>query len=192
MTVPQDLYVHSTALVEETASIGEGTKIWHHAHIRRGAQLGARCVIGKGVFVDFDVAIGDDCKIQNYACVYHGVTVGRGVFIGPHVVLTNDLRPRAVDGTFHLLADSDWELGRSAIGDGASIGANSVILPGVQVAKWAMIGASSTVTRDVLAYSLVLGSPARHVGWVCVCGQNVETPRCARCGDLPSDHPLLK
>ncbi len=187
-------FVHETALVEEGASIGAGTRVWHQAQVRTRAQIGARCIIGKGVFVDFDVTIGDDSKLQNYACVYHGVILGRGVFVGPHVVFTNDMRPRATAPTFAPLRDGDWEVGETTVDDGASIGANATILPGIRIGRWAMIGAGSVVTRDVPAYGLVAGTPARRLGWVCACGSRLadDASACPRCGPLPSDHPLVR
>ncbi len=190
--IDADAFIHATALVEDGAEIGPGTRVWHHAQVRTRAKIGARCIIGKGAFVDFDVVIGDDSKLQNYACVYHGVTLGRGVFVGPHAVFTNDLRPRATDPDFAPLGDGDWEVGETNVGDGAAIGANSTILPGVDIGAWAMIGAGAVVTRDVPAYSLVVGTPARHLGWVCSCGERLAegAKACRRCGPLPSDHPL--
>jgi len=183
--------VHPTATVEAGATLGTGTRVWHQAHVRKGASIGARCIVGKGAFVDMDVTIGDDAKLQNYACVYHGVTLGRGVFVGPHAVFTNDLRPRATDPEFRPLRDGDWEVGVTTVGDGAAIGANATILPGVAIGEWAMIGAAAVVTRDVPPYALVVGTPARTVGWVCRCGGRVaEGARvCERCGPLPDDHP---
>lgn len=192
--ISADAYVHATALVEDGAHIGPGTRVWHQAQVRTRANIGARCILGKGVFVDFDVVIGDDSKVQNYACVYHGVTLGRGVFVGPHAVFTNDLRPRATDPHFAPLGDGDWDVGETIVGDGAAIGANATILPGVRIGHWAMIGAGAVVTRDVPAYSLVVGSPARHLAWVCACGARLaeDATSCARCGKLPGDHPLAK
>lgn len=187
-----DAFVHPTALVEDGASLGADSRIWHHAQVRTRANIGARCIVGKGAFVDFDVVIGDDSKLQNYACVYHGVTLGRGVFVGPHAVFTNDMRPRSTTPEFEPLRDGDWTVGETTVGDGAAIGANATILPGITIGKWAMIGAASVVTRDVPAYALVVGSPARRIGWVCACGDRVseDEPGCERCGALPRDHPL--
>ncbi len=184
--------VHESALVEAGVALGDGTRIWHDVHVRARARIGARCIVGKGVFVDMDVVIGDDCKLQNYACVYHGVTLGRGVFVGPHVVFTNDLRPRATDPAFAPLRDGDWAVGETSVGDGASIGANSTVLPGVDIGAWAMVGAGAVVTRDVAPYALVVGSPARRIGWVCACGERLsgDARTCARCGTLAHDHPL--
>jgi acetyltransferase-like isoleucine patch superfamily enzyme len=188
----QPAFVHPTALVEDGAVLGDGAKIWHQAQVRRDARIGERCIVGKGAFVDFGVTIGPDTKLQNYACVYHGVTLGRGVFVGPHVVFTNDKRPRSTSPDFGLLGDGDWEVGETSVDDGASFGANSTILPGVRIGAWAMIGAAALVTRDVAPYALVVGAPARQIGWVCRCGTKLEDAAraCARCGVLPSDHPL--
>lgn len=185
-------FVHETAIVETGVSLGGGTRIWHQAQIRTRASIGKRCIVGKGVFIDFDVIVGDDCKFQNYACVYHGVELGRGVFVGPHVVFTNDVYPRSTDPDFGLLKDGDWEVGRTIVGDGAAIGANSTILPNVTIGSWALVGAGSVVTKDVPAYALVVGTPARQVGWVCRCGRRVTSPICVRCGEVPTDHPLKR
>ncbi len=186
------VFVHPTALVEDGATIEPGSRVWHHAQIRRGARIGRRCIVGKGAFVDFGVTIGDDCKLQNYACVYHGVTLGRGVFVGPHAVFTNDRRPRATDPYFEPLRDGDWEVGETTVDDGAAIGANSTILPGLRIGRWAMVGAGAVVTRDVAPYALVVGTPARRLGWVCACGARLNdgAADCVRCGRLPADHPL--
>jgi acetyltransferase-like isoleucine patch superfamily enzyme len=186
-------FVHATASVEDGAELGAGVKVWHHAQIRREARIGERCIVGKGAFVDFGVSIGPDSKLQNYACVYHGVTLGRGVFVGPHVVFTNDKRPRATTPDFGLLGDGEWEVGETVVGDGASFGANATVLPGLRIGAWAMIGAAALVAHDVPAYALVVGAPARRVGWVCSCGSRLAdgARACPRCGELPADHPLL-
>jgi acetyltransferase-like isoleucine patch superfamily enzyme len=190
--VDESAFVHATALVEEGAAIGPESRVWHHAQVRRDARVGARCILGKGAFVDFGVTLGDDCKVQNYACIYHGVSLGRGVFVGPHAVFTNDRRPRATDPAFRPLRDGDWEVGETVVGDGAAIGANATILPGVRIGAWAMIGAGAVVTRDVEPYALVAGTPARRLGWVCRCGRRLDegASACAGCGTLPGDHPL--
>ncbi len=194
MTVAPSAFVHETALVEEGASLGAGTRVWHQAQVRTRARIGERCIVGKGAFVDFDVTIGDDSKLQNYACLYHGVTLGRGVFVGPHAVFTNDRRPRATDPGFAPLGDGDWEVGETSVGDGAAIGANSTVLPGLQIGAWAMVGAGAVVTRNVEPYALVVGTPARRIAWVCACGDRVsdEARTCERCGELPADHPLRR
>ena len=151
--------IHETAFVEEGAKIGEGTNIWHFVHIRKGANIGKKCNIGKDVYIDINVKIGDNCKIQNFASLYRGLTVGNDVFIGPHVCFTNDLYPRAKIW-------SDEKVAKTIVKDGASIGANSTIVAGVAIGKYAMIGAGSVVTKDVPDYALVVGNPARVVGRV--------------------------
>ena len=185
-------FVHETATIEDSVTLGDGTRIWHQAQVRTRAIIGARCIVGKGAFIDFDVIIGDDCKLQNYACIYHGVSLGRGVFVGPHAVFTNDMRPRAVSPSFNPLGDGDWVVGETRVGDGASIGANSTIMPNVTIGKWAMVAGGSVVTHNVEPYALVIGAPARPVAWLCPCGLKVVEAKCEKCGDLPSDHPLRR
>jgi acetyltransferase-like isoleucine patch superfamily enzyme len=153
--------------------LGQGTSVWHQAQIREGAWVGEHCVIGKGVYVDTAVIIGHHAKIQNYACLYHGVTLEDGVFIGPHVAFTNDLRPRAINPDGSLKAADDWTLTPTLVQMGAAIGANATIRCGVQIGRWAMVGAGSVVTRDVPDYGLVWGSPARLHGFVCPCGEKL-------------------
>lgn len=177
-----DTFVHPTAHVEDGATLGAGTRIWHQAQVRPGARLGEGCIIGKGAFIDLDVQIGDRCKIQNYACVYHGTRLGNGVFVGPHVVFTNDRFPRAINPDGSLKTDDDWEVGETTVEDGASLGARSVILPGLHLGAWSLVGAGSVVTRDVPAYAIVAGVPARRVGWACACGRQLDDGlRCASC-----------
>lgn len=152
--------------VDPTALIGDGTQIWHHAQIREGALLGDNCVVGRGSYIGPGVRIGDNCKIQNYALVYDPARLGDGVFIGPAVVLTNDRNPRAVDPDGRLRGADDWDPVAVIVDDGASIGARSVCVAPVRVGAWAMVAAGSTVIRDVPAFALVAGSPAKQIGWV--------------------------
>jgi acetyltransferase-like isoleucine patch superfamily enzyme len=149
--------------------------------------LGQNCILGKGAYVDFDVQIGDNCKIQNRASIYHGVTLENGVFVGPHVVFTNDRNPRAVNPDGSLKSDDDWELSRILVREGASLGAGSIIVAGVTVGRFALVGAGSVVTRDVPDYGLVYGNPARLHGYACPCAhrltqQDDGTWRCPNCG----------
>ncbi len=162
--------IHASADVSQQAVIGPDVRIWHEAQIREGATIGANCVIGKGTYVDFDVVIGANSKLQNGVFVYHGVTVEEGVFLGPGVILTNDRIPRAinVDGT--QKRDSDWQVSSTRIKRGASIGAQATILPGITIGEFALVGAGAVVTRDVPAHGLVYGNPARVHGHVCFCG----------------------
>jgi acetyltransferase-like isoleucine patch superfamily enzyme len=178
--------IHPTADVSPKATIGDGTAIWHLAHVREGARLGEQCIIGKNVYIDFDVPIGNRVKIQNNCSVYHGATVEDGVFLGPHVVITNDLYPRAINPDGTLKGADDWEVGPVRICYGASVGARTVILPGVTIGRFALIGAGSVVTRDVPPHGLAVGSPARWVGYVCACGHKLTAGspgwQCAHCG----------
>ena len=165
--------IHPTADVSENANIGEGTSIWHQAQVREGVRLGKNCIIGKGVYIDFDVHIGDNAKIQNYVSVFHGVTLEDGVFVGPHVCFTNDLLPRAINPDGTLKSGDDWELSKTLVQEGAGLGANSTIRCGVTIGKWAIVGAGSVVTRDVPDYGLVWGNPARLHGFVAPNGERL-------------------
>ena len=162
--------VHPTADVSPDAVIGPGTSIWNQAQVREGARIGAGCVIGKNVYVDAGVVIGDRCKVQNNVSLFHGVTVEDGVFVGPHVCFTNDRVPRAINPDGSLKTDADWEVSPITVRSGAALGANSTILPGVTIGRWAMVGAGSVVTRDVADHELVAGNPARRLGSACTCG----------------------
>jgi len=164
-------FIHPTAEVSARAVIGPGTHIWHQAQVREGVHMGANCIVGKGAYIDFGVTIGDNVKIQNGVYVYHGVTVEEGVFLGPGVILTNDKLPRAINPDGTLKGDADWEVSPILIRHGASIGAGAVILPGVTVGEFAMVGAGAVVTHDVPAHGLVYGNPARLHGYVCRCGR---------------------
>jgi UDP-2-acetamido-3-amino-2,3-dideoxy-glucuronate N-acetyltransferase len=168
------IYIHPTAIVEEGAEIGEGAKIWHFAHVRKGAKIGAECIIGKGVFIDMDVHIGARTKIQNNVSVYHGVTIEEGVFIGPHVCFTNDLNPRAVTPEGKLRAADEWQIAVTTVRQGVSIGANSTVIAGVTLGRWSMVGAGSVVTRDIPNCALAFGNPARLRGVVAPSGAIVS------------------
>jgi UDP-2-acetamido-3-amino-2,3-dideoxy-glucuronate N-acetyltransferase len=175
--------IHPTAEVSPRATIGEGAAVWNHSQVREGAVIGPESILGKNVYVDFDVRIGSRVKIQNNCSVYHGAVVEDGVFLGPHVVITNDLYPRAINPDGALKGNDDWEVGPVRICYGASVGARSVILPGVTIGAFAMIGAGSVVTRDVPDHGLVVGAPAKLIGYACACGRRlVSTDGALECG----------
>jgi UDP-2-acetamido-3-amino-2,3-dideoxy-glucuronate N-acetyltransferase len=165
--------IHPTAEVSPRATIGEGAAIWNHSQVREGAEIGSESILGKNVYVDFDVRIGSRVKIQNNCSVYHGATLEDGVFLGPHVVITNDLYPRSINPDGTLKGNDDWEVGPVRVCYGASVGARSVILPGVTIGAFAMIGAGSVVTRDVPPHALFVGAPAKLTGYVCACGRRL-------------------
>jgi acetyltransferase-like isoleucine patch superfamily enzyme len=173
--------VHDSAIVEPGARIGEGTRVWHHAHIREDAVVGADCTLGSNVYVDAGARVGDRVKIQNNVSVYRGVTLEDEVFVGPSAVFTNDRHPRA---------QGAWDVVPTLVREGASIGANACVVCGVEIGAWAVVGAGSVVTDSVDAHAVVVGNPARRIGWACACGRTVshadaapEDVRCEVCRD---------
>lgn len=159
-------FIHPTVELNKTAKIGLNTKIWHYSQIRENVVIGKNCIIGKNVYIDFGIKIGDNCKIQNNTCIYHGTTIENGVFIGPGCIITNDKNPRAINEDGSLKTNSDWKVGIVYIKKGSSIGAGSIILPGITIGQFAMIGAGSVVTKSVSDYTLVYGNPGRILGKV--------------------------
>lgn len=159
-------YVAPSADVSEQAILGEGTKIWHLAQVREDAVLGENCIVGRGAYVGTGVKIGDNTKIQNYALVYEPAVLGKGVFIGPAVVLTNDTYPRSISPDGSLKSALDWVPVGVTIEDGASVGARAVCIAPLTIGRWATIAAGAVVTKDVPAFALMAGVPARRLGWV--------------------------
>lgn len=169
----ENTVIHETADVSEEAKIGKNVKIWHQCHIRENAVIGNNCILSKNVYIDHDVKIGSNCKIQNNVSIYFDSTIEDGVFIGPHVCLTNDKTPRAITKEGKLKQSCNWEANKILIKKGASVGAGSVVLPGITIGEFAMVGAGSVVTKDVPSHVLVYGNPAKLKGYVCKCGNKI-------------------
>ena len=181
--------VVDSADVAESASLGDGSAIWHLAQVRENAVLGANCIVGRGAYIGTGVTMGDNCKVQNYALVYEPAKLGHGVFVGPAVVFTNDHFPRSVSPDGSLKRGDDWEAVGVTCLDGASIGARAVCVAPVTIGRWAMVAAGAVVTKDVPDFALVAGVPARRIRWVGRAGVPLEqvdahTWRCPETGEL--------
>jgi acetyltransferase-like isoleucine patch superfamily enzyme len=170
---PADAHIEPTADVDERAIIGHEAQVWHLAQIREYAQLGTGCVVGRGVYIGPGVIVGRNSKIQNYALVYEPALIEDGVFIGPGVVFTNDLHPRAVNVDGSRKDRDDWTQVGVTVRSGASIGARAVCVAPLVVGRWAMVAAGAVVAHDVADYALVVGVPARRVGWVGRAGERL-------------------
>ena len=174
-----EYFVHSSSFVDEGCQIGEGTKIWHFSHVMSSAVIGRKCNIGQNVVISPDVRIGDNVKIQNNVSVYTGVILEDDVFCGPSMVFTNVVNPRS-----HVSRKDEYR--RTLVQRGASLGANSTIVCGNTIGRFAFIGAGAVVTRDVPPHALVIGNPARIAGWMCECGVKVASgavaPPAVTCG----------
>lgn len=183
-----DAVIHPSADVSPQAHIGAGSYIWHRAQVREHAVLGTECIVGKDVYIDHGVQIGARVKVQNGAQLFHGATIEDGVFIGPQACLTNDRQPRAINLDGSLKRADDWVVSPTLIRQGASIGAAAVLLPGITIGRFALVGAGAVVTHDVPDHGLVVGNPARLVGYVCACGQRVtvenDMGQCTVCGSI--------
>ena len=178
MTRATAFFAHPTAIIDEHCEIGAGTKIWHFSHVLGGTRIGRDCVLGQNVCIGPDVTIGDRCKVQNNVSLYKGVTLEDGVFCGPSCVFTNVLNPRAE-------IERKDEFRPTLVRRGATIGANATVVCGVNLGEWCLVGAGAVVTRDVPAFALVAGVPARRIGWVSrdgeVLGPDLVCPRSTRC-----------
>lgn len=177
MPVHETAIVHESAYVDEPSTVGPGTRIWHFAHVLPHTSIGANCVLSQNTMVGPYVTVGDNCKIQNNVSVYKGVTLEDGVFCGPSCVFTNVLTPRAD-------VERKNEFGETRVGRGATIGANATIICGNQLGEYSMVAAGAVVTKDVPAYALVAGVPARRIGWVSRTGDRLASDLvCPRTGE---------
>ncbi len=174
MTIHAETRIAPSADVSATATVGQGSAVWHLAQVREKAELGVNCVIGRGAYIGTGVVLGDNCKVQNYALVYEPAVLGNGVFIGPAVVLTNDTYPRAINPDGSLKSAHDWEPVGVTILEGAAIGARAVCIAPVTIGRWATVAAGAVVTKDVPDHALVAGVPARRIGWVGRAGVPLE------------------
>ncbi|MFO0790078.1 MAG: acyltransferase [Pirellulales bacterium] len=183
-------YFHPAALVE-TDDVGAGTRVWAFAHVMRGARVGACCNVGDHAFVESGAIVGNNVTLKNNVCLWAGVTLEDDVFVGPNATFTNDRYPRSPrmpEAAARYETTECW-LSPTVVEQGVSIGANATIVPGVRIGRYSMIAAGALVTGDVAPFSLMVGAPARQLGFVCRCGQkllgNYRTSSCSACGETP-------
>jgi len=174
-----DLFIHETAVVDEPCDIGAGTRVWHFCHLMSGCRIGERCNLGQNVFVAAGVVLGRNVKVQNNVSIYEGVTLEDDVFCGPSCVFTNVINPRS-----HVSRKAEYR--RTLVRRGATIGANATVVCGVTLGEYCFVGAGAVITADVPPFALVVGVPARRVGWMCRCGERLHLTEgrgiCAACG----------
>ena len=163
----RNYFSHETAVIDENVSIGKETKIWHFSHVMSNATIGSNCNIGQNVVVSPNVVIGNNCKVQNNVSIYSGVTCDSDVFLGPSMVFTNVTNPRSI-------VNRRGQYSKTHVGEGASIGANSTIVCGNDIGPYAFIGAGAVITKFVKPYALVVGNPAKQVGWMSRHGQRLN------------------
>lgn len=182
-----DYFAHETAVIDEGCIIGEGTKIWHFSHLMTGCKLGEKCNIGQNVVISPKVVLGRNVKVQNNVSIYEGVTCDDDVFLGPSMVFTNVINPRSA-------VNRKSEYLKTHVGKGASIGANATIVCGHNIGEFAFIGAGAVVTKEVPAYALVVGNPARQIGWMSEFGQRLEFDGngIAKCSESGEEYKISK
>ena len=162
-----NIYIHPSSIIDNGANIGNGTKIWHFCHLMAGCSIGKNCILGQNVYIDKNVAIGNNVKIQNNVSVYDGVTIEDDVFLGPSAVFTNVINPRS-------FIERKNEFKKTLIKKGVTIGANATIVCGIEIGSYAMIGAGAIVINNVPDFALLVGNPARHIGWVSINGDRLN------------------
>jgi len=168
------MFIHPSAEVAQEARIGDGVHIWAFSQVREDANIGASTTIGSHSYIDAGVVVGANCKIQSGSLLFQGTTLEDGVFVGPGAIVTNDRRPRAITPEGDLKRAEDWTIVPTTVKTGAALGAGSVLTPGVVVGDFAMVAAGAVVSRNVPPHALVAGVPARRIGWVCCCGEQLE------------------
>jgi len=180
----QDIFIHPTSIIDEPVEIGKGTKIWHFCHVMKGAKIGEKCSFGQNVFIGSKVEIGKNVKVQNNVSIYDNVFIEDDVFCGPSMVFTNVVNPRS-----HIIRKDEYK--DTLVKRGASIGANATIICGITLGEYCFIGAGAVISKDVPPYALMVGIPAKIIGWMCHCGVRLELPSttdkdlietCTNCG----------